>query len=409
MGVKDWTAQQCYDRALTLIEAEKFDKARKLLQLGRLKDPTHAQIAQAMGIVDDLMAKAAEAEESSGEMTEDQLNAAFEDVQKHIAAGELDDAAKMIQVVLSMYPEKRFRELQGQVNERKAAQASGVDFEAQVRLREVLKDRDYRVAEQMVREQLRDNRSNPVLQWQLAVVLYTGLESPEQASGPIQEALRLDPDRTEILALAEDIERALGHQEAADALKLRLEKATDHNNSEVELARMKAKEFANRTEISEHRPIIQIAVDVQERERRRLRGLIAIVGLLTVMTGWYYYTQQPTELDLSAYDAVIPILSATETAKNDLGLDRDEIELRTEASTWQGLGEGACETVEGEEGTSLKNADACVVAREDVLSGLSSIAAGFGYRLVVLKDASGVVLGSCRISEETGGQLIFLP
>jgi tetratricopeptide (TPR) repeat protein len=265
MGVKDWTAQQCYDRALKLIEEEDFDKARKLLQLGRLKDPTHTQIAQAMGFVDDLIAKAAEAEGGSAEMTPGQLNAAFEDVQKHIAAGELDDAAKMIQVVVAMHPEKRFRELQGQVNERKAAQASGVDFEAQVCLREVLKDRDYRRAEQMVREQLRDNRSNPVLQWQLAVVLFTGLESPEQASGPIREALRLDPDRTEILALAEDIERALGHIEAADALKLRLEKATDQNNSEVELARMKAKEFANRTETVEHRPIVQIAGDVQER------------------------------------------------------------------------------------------------------------------------------------------------
>ena len=93
MGVKDWTSQQCYDRALKLIEAEKFDKARKLLQLARIKDPANGQVGQALAIVDDLIAKAAEAETSSGEMNEEQLDAAFEDVQAHIAAGELDDAA----------------------------------------------------------------------------------------------------------------------------------------------------------------------------------------------------------------------------------------------------------------------------------------------------------------------------
>ena len=66
------------------------------------------------------------------------------------------------------------------------------------------------------------------------------------------------------------------------------------------------------------------------RGRRRLRGLIGVVGFLTLVTGWYYYTQQTTKVDLAAYDAVIPILSATETAKNDLDLYRDEIELRTQ-------------------------------------------------------------------------------
>jgi tetratricopeptide (TPR) repeat protein len=409
MSVKDWTSQQCYDRALKLIEAEKFDKARKLLQLARIKDPANGQVGQALAIVDDLIAKAAEAEASSGEMNEEQLDAAYEDVQAHIAAGELDEAARMIQVVVSINPQKRFRALQGQVNERKAAMASGVDFEAQVRLREVLADQDYGKAEQLVREQLRDNRSNPVLQWQLAVVLYVGMENPEQALGAIREALRLAPDRTELLALGEDVERALGNEAEAEELKARLVKAADGNDSEMELARMKAKEFAHKSDVAEHRPTITVNVDVQVRERRRMIWLLGTLVLLGGLGVWYYISQQPTVLDISPYSNVIAVNEAIETPKNMLAINRDELELRVDASSWTGLGEGICEARSDEDGNSLPPSSRCKDAREAVLHDLIYIAADNGYRLLVLRDETGTLLGSTRVVEETGAVMVHLP
>ena len=82
MGVKDWTAEQCYQRALKLIEQERLDQARKLLQLARIKDPSNGQVSQALVIVDNLIDKAAA--NTPGEITEEQRDAAHDDVQAHI-------------------------------------------------------------------------------------------------------------------------------------------------------------------------------------------------------------------------------------------------------------------------------------------------------------------------------------
>ena len=108
-----------------------------------------------------------------------------------------------------------------------------VDFEAQVRLREVLTKQDYGRAETMIREQIRESRNNPILHWQLAAVLWLGKDDASAALGPIREAARLAPERLEILALAEDVERVLGHQSEADSFKDLLEKSSGQNARKV--------------------------------------------------------------------------------------------------------------------------------------------------------------------------------
>jgi tetratricopeptide (TPR) repeat protein len=383
------TPEQCFERAMKLVERGKLDKAIKLLQIATLRAPDEGRYREALQearrLKESVAAEPPPAEpvpaaegpeiadttdpptEASDTPTSSIAEASAEDLYKRAMAlkeeGHTDRAARMMQIAAAKAPsEARYREAL------EAIRRPGSQNAEDERISRALQMSSFDEVERILRDSLRTNRDQPEKLQLLALLLLRVREDPRGALGPIRESVRLAPNRLSTLLLQEEVLRALGDRsEAARAAQAIRELTTDEERLEKARQRLNEKIPSRAVEAA---PTIALP-----RSSRQPAILGAVAAALLLALGGIWYLNQPASVDIAPYKSLLPVVSAIAPIQS-------ELIVRVKEPDWRAL-----EPTE----------------RESRLRGVMAEASGHGFRAVYVHSEQDVLLGSVQ------GGVTFLP
>ena len=174
-----------------------------------------------------------------------QLDALFGEAQADAAAGDLDAAARKLQVLRAARPKDGdVRSLFDEVQARRTGQKRrdvGLNVTTRTALQARLEERDWDGAEAVLRERLQEQRDSADVHLHLALVLLHGKDTPRAALPHAREAVALSPDRADARVVLADLLGKTGQRQASQearavATQLAEDQELNLNALRIELA-----------------------------------------------------------------------------------------------------------------------------------------------------------------------------
>ena len=371
MSIKDLPPDKLLARALRLIELGRLDTAAKVLKLAALKAPGDVQIQGALAQVQDALAQTSSdaADEAA------QLDALFGEAQADAAAGDLDAAARKLQVLRAARPKDGdVRSLFDEVQARRTGQKRrdvGLNVTTRTALQARLEERDWDGAEAVLRERLQEQRDSADVHLQLALVLLHGKDTPRAALPHAREAVALSPDRADARVVLADLLGKTGQRQASQEARAVATQLAEDQELNLSALRIElASPFQEAGRVGEGLPSTVAAAPPNQRGRAlRLGALVVLLIALAGTAGGVWYSLQPKPVDVEPYRIDLPVLAAEQMPKST------ELTLVVAATEWGALPAST---------------------RTMGLNRLRPIAQANGYDAVFIRDEAGAFLGSVR-------------
>ena len=365
MSIRDLPPERLLQQALKLVERGRLDTAQKLLRLAALKAPGDQAIQATLAQVEQAQRQAAEATQSDA----DEVTALLAEAQADVDAGDLDGAARKLQMLLAARPDdKRIRDLHTEVRDRRAGQARrdvGLDFTTREKLKGAIDARDWTQGEALLRDRLKLHRDSATLHLQLAMLLLYGADNPRSALPAAREAALLAPDQLDAQIL---LYQTLGFSgqaaAAAEARGVAERLATD---ADVNLAAHKIELRAPYE--GDTRATDGFAAPAPRTGAPPWKLALAGAALLAFVgvSGATWFSFQPTVIDVTPYQLALPVTAARQMPK------KTEVKLQLDDAVWAALDRDA---------------------QKASLKALRAVATQNGYEAVFLEGTSGSYLGS---------------
>jgi tetratricopeptide (TPR) repeat protein len=386
------TPEECFERAMKLIDRGKTNTAIRLLQIATLRAPGDERYLKALqdartfrksqdreptteGSPAATPAPASEsvppddaavAPAAPTSLAEASPEAIYAQAMVFQAEGKLKIAAQMLQVAIAKSPSNGlYREALRSIR-RPPQQASTVKTALDEQIQRAKQMSSYDEVERLLRGSLRSDREQPERLLMLSLLLFRIRDDAKGALGPIRESVRLAPKRLSALILQEDILRALGERtEAAKTAQAVRELST----GEKHLA--KARKRLDEIIPSRHKsaaPTMSGAVTGGLTGKDRQNALLGLLGIILVLMGILFVLRQPNDIDISPYSEQLPVLSAVSAGDRVLTIQIDETE-------WAPMGEDE---------------------RSSRLTGAMAIASTEGFQVLLVHSSSNQFLGSVR-------------
>jgi len=375
----DMSPEECFERAMTLIEHGKIDKAIKLLQIATLRAPGEgryrealqtarllketskapAEGAQAAAPAD--TASPTETESSSASpLTGASAEAFYQRAMALRDGGDIEGAARIMQIAAAKDPRAaKYRE---GVNSLRSP--GGARSEGEETLAHALQRSRYDEAEHLLREALREKREQPAKLHLLALLLLRVRDDPSGALGPARESVRLAPRHLPGLVLLGDILQTKGDR----AETKRITKSIQDITTDPDRLARARRQLDSAIPIPSARHAAENQPSPASPKGRSQTALAAILVVLFGLLGGLWFMKQPSSIDITPYQSQLPVISASAPAP-------DELSIQVEETAWKGL--------EPE-------------SREVRLRGLMEKAATQGYKMVIVKSEQGILLGSAQ-------------
>jgi len=365
MSIRDLPPERLLQQALKLVERGRLDTARKLLRLAALKAPGDQTIQATLAQVEQAQAQAAQASQDD----EQEVATLLAEAQAAVDAGELDAAARTLQMLLAARPDdKRIRDLYDQVRDRREGKARrdvGLDFATREKLKQHVEARDWDAGEALLRERLKTHRDSASVHQQLAMLLLYGADNARGALPHAREAAQLGPDRLDAQIVLHQALRFTGQATAAAearAVAERLAAADDVN--------LAAHKIELRTPYEgEARATDGPAARAPRSGAPPWKLAVAAVAMLAFVgvAGGMWWSLQPVAIDVTPYQLALPVSAASQMPK------ATEVKLQLDDAAWRALDRDA---------------------QKAALKSLRVVASQQGYDAVFLEGTPGVYLGS---------------
>jgi predicted Zn-dependent protease len=365
MSIRDLPPERLLQQALKLVERGRLDTAQKLLRLATLKAPGDQTIQATLAQVEQAQAQAADDSRADAQ----DVAAMLSEAQAAVDAGELDAAARTLQMLLAARPDdKRIRALYDEVRDRRAGKARrdvGIDFTTREKLKEHIDERDWEAGETLLRERLKTHRDSASLHQQLAMLLLYGADNARGALPHAREAAQLGPDQLDPHILLHQALRFTGQAAAAsDAREVaeRLAAAADVNLAAHKIELRTPFEGEARSTDGPGAPAPRSGAPPW----KLAAAAVAMLALVAVVGGMWW-SLQPVAIDVTPYQLALPVTAASQMPKPT------EVKLQLDDATWKGLDRDA---------------------QQAALRSLQVVASQQGYDAVFLEGTSGAYLGS---------------
>lgn len=373
MSIRDQPPEKLLQQALRLVELGRLETARKLLKLAALKAPGDGTIQATLSQVEHALQAEPPADEDTDHAS---LEVLFADTEELVERGDLDGAARNLQVLVAARPDdKRFRALGAAVRSRRAGRSRkdvGLDFETKEKLKAHVEARDWQGAEARLRQRIQSHPDSAELHLQLALVLLHGAEDPKRAVPEARQAAELAPDRLDAQVTLLQALKGAGQGAAAGAVRAevdRLAKETDTNPQAVRIEL--------RAPFERELRVAAVSTPTAGGGGRWKAAAAAALMLAAGATGGgMWWSMQPAAVDVAPYQQQLPVQEALQMPK------ATELKLRVADADWRPLD---AET------------------KEAKLLALRAIAGEQGYEAVFLEGASGAILGSAT------AELVWVP
>ena len=379
----DMTPEECFERAMKLIQHGKTDKAIKLLQIATLRAPGEGRYREALQTAR-LLKEASEVspaeaapesapagmpspEQPTSPLTDASAEELYQRAMTLRDDGDIERASRMMQIAAAKAPgEAKYREGVDSLRH-----TGGISSEEEKKLTHALQRSSYDEVEHLLREALREKREQPEKLQLLALLLLRIRDDPHGALGPARESVRLAPKRLSGLVLLEDILRVKGDRAEAKRISKSIQDVTT-NADRLERAR---RQLDNKIPAPGARRSVVAQTAAAAPKGRSQIALITALVVLFGLLGGVWIMKQPSSIDITPYQSQLQVISASAPA-------HDELSIRIEETTWEKLEPQA---------------------KEARLRGVMTTAATQGYQVVFIKSEQGTLLGSAR-----GGQT-FIP
>ena len=353
----DLTPEQCYERALKLIDKGKPDKAIKLLQIAMLRAPEEVRYREALAVARQKKANPTTPTNLEQASAEELYQRAVQLQQ----SGESSRANRLMKLAAAKAPDEAKYKEALETARRPPAPHSDLDE----RITRALHMSNFNEVESLLRQSLREQRAQPERLQLLALLLLRIREDAKAALGPIRESVRLTPKRLSSLLLLEEVLRALGDRaEAARTAQTIREITTDKER--LEKARRKLNE-----KIPAPQSRSTASAGASQQSANTKPALFIALGLALVLAAGVWYMRQPDLVDTSPYTNQLSIVSAISPVPT-------ELILRVEEADWRALGREK---------------------QESSLRDVMSTASKEGFQAVFIHTKQDRLLGSARGSD----------
>jgi tetratricopeptide (TPR) repeat protein len=386
------TPEECFERAMKLLDRGKTKTAIRLLQIATLRVPgderylkalhdartlrkgqnrepseattaaTAASASQPVSPGDD----AAAAPPAPTSLAEASPEAIYAQAMVFQAEGKLKIAAQMLQVAIAKSPSKAlYREALRSIR-RPPQPTSSVKTALDEQIQRAKQMSSFDEVERLLRGSLRNERDQPERLLMLSLLLFRIRDDAKGALGPIRESVRLTPKRLSALILQEDILRALGERtEAAKTAQAIREIST--NEKHLAKARSRLDELIP-LRYKSTAPSMSGAITGGLTGKDRQTALLGLLAFILVIVGILFVIRQPSSIDIGPYSDQLPVLSAI--SAGDLVLT-----IRIDETRWAPMGEDE---------------------RSSRLNGAMAIASMDGFKVLLVHSSSDQFLGSVR-------------